>query len=99
MPVAIHRRFARATSSSSTARRATTSPPLAADDDDGDGDPYDRRRRRACNGSAAHPYGLSLHRHHSVIVKKFRTSANSIELLTALSPGAYVTPMVLIWHL
>lgn len=34
-----------------------------------------------------------------VVKKKFRTSGNSVALLTALSLGAYVTLMVLVWKL
>lgn len=34
-----------------------------------------------------------------VVKKKFRTSGNSVALLTALSLGAYVTLMVLVWRL
>ncbi|KAL1880810.1 hypothetical protein VTK73DRAFT_4980 [Phialemonium thermophilum] len=38
-------------------------------------------------------------RRRSVVVKKFRTSANSVAFLTALSFGAYVCLLVLIWVL
>jgi hypothetical protein len=34
-----------------------------------------------------------------VVKKKFRTSGNSVALLTALSLGAYVSLMVLLWRL
>ena len=45
--------------------------------------------------------GQRLERRKTVVVvkKKFRTSANSVALLTGLSFAAYVALMVLLWHL
>jgi hypothetical protein len=43
--------------------------------------------------------GSTPQRRRSVVKKKFRTSGNSVFLLTLLSLGAYVSMMVLIWNL
>lgn len=107
MLVAIHRRFEgnrqffdREESEDESPAPARPSGDDAADTADATGR---YRRSGAPNGSSASQqhrhHAPSIYRHRSIIVKKFRTSANSIALLTALSLGAYITLMVLIWNL
>lgn len=63
-----------------------------------------RHRRPPGSGSNGHAssrssaYARNIRR-HSVVVKKFRTSGNSVAMLTVLSLGAYICLTVLIWRL
>ena len=97
MLVAIHRRFEGNRQFFDSKESDDES--SCADDDDDDDRQYDRCRQRTRNGNATHQSGRGQRRHRTIIVKKFRTSANSIALLTGLSLGAYTTLMVLIWRL
>ncbi|KAK1769614.1 hypothetical protein QBC33DRAFT_513110 [Phialemonium atrogriseum] len=63
-----------------------------------------RDRRPPGNGGNGHAssrssaYARNIRR-HSVVIKKFRTSGNSVAMLTVLSLGAYICLTVLIWRL
>lgn len=96
MLVAIHRRFE---GNRQFFDRQESDDESSCPDDDDDDRQYDRCRQRTRNGNTTQQSGRDQRRHRSVIVKKFRTSANSVALLTALSLGAYITLMVLIWRL